>query len=195
MCYLRSAKSRKRIGVSIRTLHHYDEIGLLSPKHRSNSGYRLYSVEDLMQLQKIKSLQQLDFSLEKIRILMNQPEASLLSVLNKHIQKLLYKLEQQRVPYDRLQQLAKQLANNGKQFPSVNLLFDSLRVTIMYEKYYTADQLKQLEERRKLLGEETLQTAQREWQEIFEKFKKLYQDGKSSICSRGAAISKTVSLN
>lgn len=48
----------KRIGISVRALHHYDEIGLLSASHRSEVGYRLYSLEDLMQLQKIKSLQQ-----------------------------------------------------------------------------------------------------------------------------------------
>ena len=57
----------KRTGVSVRTLHYYDEIGLLSPSHRSEAGYRLYSAEDIARLQQIKSLRQLGFRLEEIR--------------------------------------------------------------------------------------------------------------------------------
>lgn len=42
-------------GVSVRTLHHYDDIGLLSPSQRSAAGYRLYSHEDLLRLQRSSS--------------------------------------------------------------------------------------------------------------------------------------------
>lgn len=40
-------------GVTVRTLHHYDEIGLLTPSERSRAGYRLYTDEDLTRLQQI----------------------------------------------------------------------------------------------------------------------------------------------
>jgi DNA-binding transcriptional MerR regulator len=40
-------------GVSVRTLHHYDEIGLLKPSGRSAAGYRLYSDADLARLQQV----------------------------------------------------------------------------------------------------------------------------------------------
>jgi DNA-binding transcriptional MerR regulator len=45
----------KRTGVSVRALHHYDEIGLLSPSHRSEAGYRLYTEIDVARLQQIRS--------------------------------------------------------------------------------------------------------------------------------------------
>ena len=52
--------------VSVRTLHHYDEIGLLEPSERSAAGYRLYSAEDLRRLQRILFYRELDFDLGTI---------------------------------------------------------------------------------------------------------------------------------
>jgi hypothetical protein len=43
----------KRTGLSVRTLHHYDALGLLEPSGRTDAGYRLYTVKDLMKLQQI----------------------------------------------------------------------------------------------------------------------------------------------
>jgi MerR family transcriptional regulator, thiopeptide resistance regulator len=61
----------KRTGVSIRTLHHYDDIGLLSPSHRTESGHRVYGREEVVRLQQILSLRQNGFSLEQIRDALN----------------------------------------------------------------------------------------------------------------------------
>jgi DNA-binding transcriptional MerR regulator len=60
-------------GISIRTLHHYDEIGLLVPQARSNAGYRLYGEEDLLRLQQILIGRELGLSLEEIRRLLDDP--------------------------------------------------------------------------------------------------------------------------
>lgn len=59
--------------VSIRALHHYDEIGLLTPSDRSEAGYRLYSAEDLERLQQILFFKELGFGLEEIRRVMLEP--------------------------------------------------------------------------------------------------------------------------
>ena len=59
--------------VSIRTLHHYDEIGLLSPSGRTDSGYRLYSQADMEKLQQILFYKMLEFPLDKIHQLMSDP--------------------------------------------------------------------------------------------------------------------------
>ncbi|HHP7244688.1 MAG TPA: MerR family DNA-binding transcriptional regulator [Elainellaceae cyanobacterium] len=53
----------KQTGLSIRTLHYDDEIGLLSPSHRTDVGHRLYSDPDIIRLQQILSLRQLGFML------------------------------------------------------------------------------------------------------------------------------------
>ncbi len=60
-------------GVSVRTLHHYDEVGLLVPKGRSRAGYRLYDAEDLLRLQQILIGRELGLALEEIRRSLDDP--------------------------------------------------------------------------------------------------------------------------
>jgi MerR family transcriptional regulator, thiopeptide resistance regulator len=61
--------------VSVRTLHHYDEIGLLTPSGRSPAGYRLYSTDDLRRLQQILLYRELDFGLDEIAAMLSDPDA------------------------------------------------------------------------------------------------------------------------
>jgi MerR family transcriptional regulator, thiopeptide resistance regulator len=60
-------------GVTIRTLHHYDEIGLLSPSGRSAAGYRIYEEPDLERLQQILFYRELGFALEEIAAIVDDP--------------------------------------------------------------------------------------------------------------------------
>ena len=57
-------------GVTVRTLHHYDRIGLLSPSGRSSSGYRLYAPDDLDRLHQVLLYRELGFSLEDVAALL-----------------------------------------------------------------------------------------------------------------------------
>ncbi|MBF0544365.1 MAG: MerR family transcriptional regulator [Candidatus Riflebacteria bacterium] len=59
--------------VTARTLHHYDEIGLLKPSERSEAGYRLYGIKDLERLQQIRFFCELGFCLEEIHRIMTDP--------------------------------------------------------------------------------------------------------------------------
>jgi MerR family transcriptional regulator, thiopeptide resistance regulator len=61
-------------GVTVRTLRHYDRLCLLSPRHRTESGYRLYRIEDLAQLERILVLRYLGFTLRQIGELIEQLE-------------------------------------------------------------------------------------------------------------------------
>ena len=66
-------------GVSIRTLHHYDQLGLLHPAAHSEAGYRFYSEEDLLCLQQILTLRYLGFSLKQIGTLLRRPDFDLVA--------------------------------------------------------------------------------------------------------------------
>lgn len=68
-------------GITVRTLHHYDKRGLLSPGARSESGYRLYSEHDLQRLQEILGWRALGFSLQEIGELLDEPGHDRLSAL------------------------------------------------------------------------------------------------------------------
>ena len=54
------------VGVTVRTLHHYDDIGLLVPSERSRAGYRLYTDRDLARLQQVVVYRRLEMPLEEI---------------------------------------------------------------------------------------------------------------------------------
>lgn len=62
-------------GVSVRTLHHYDLIGLLTPGARSASGYRLYSDADLGRLRQVLFYRELEFGLDEIAQILADPDA------------------------------------------------------------------------------------------------------------------------
>lgn len=61
------------VGISVRTLHHYDEIGLLIPDDTTGSGYRVYSDENLETLQQILFFRELGFPLKKIKEIIHNP--------------------------------------------------------------------------------------------------------------------------
>src|SRR5690606_32207803 len=61
-------------GVSVRTLHYYEEIGLLRPSRDEASGYRVYTDEDLERLQQVLFFRELGFDLNRIKTIMNAPD-------------------------------------------------------------------------------------------------------------------------
>jgi DNA-binding transcriptional MerR regulator len=67
--------------VSVRTLHHYDEIGLLRPSARSEAGYRLYSSRDVERLQQILFYRELELPLDEIQKILSDPGFDVLSAL------------------------------------------------------------------------------------------------------------------
>jgi DNA-binding transcriptional MerR regulator len=68
-------------GVTVRTLHHYDKAGLLSPGARSEAGYRLYDDADLARLQQILFYREIGFSLDEIAAILRDPQANALEYL------------------------------------------------------------------------------------------------------------------
>src|SRR5687768_12241144 len=68
-------------GVSVRTLHHYDSIGLLVPSGRTTAGYRLYTDDDLLRLQQILIGREFGMSLEEIRQSLDNPRLDRKTVL------------------------------------------------------------------------------------------------------------------
>lgn len=81
----------KLAGVTVRTLHYYDEIGLLQPSEITNTGYRLYDSAALETLQQILLFRELGFSLNDIKGIMINPNYDKASALKKHRELLLQK--------------------------------------------------------------------------------------------------------
>jgi DNA-binding transcriptional MerR regulator len=85
-------------GVSVRTLHYYDEIGLLAPASVGDNGYRYYEDADLFRLQQILFFREMDIGLLQIKEILDSPGFDTVSALQEHRHALQAKIE-------RLQQL------------------------------------------------------------------------------------------
>ncbi|MBD1922557.1 MerR family transcriptional regulator [Funiculus sociatus GB2-A5] len=164
----------KQTGVSVRTLHYYDEIGLLSPSRRTETGYRLYIEDDIIRLQQIVSLRQIGFSLEQIRECLEQSQFSPHHVVQLHLSKLKEQMELQQQLYARLEAIAAHL--QSAETISIEEFIQLIEVTMMVENYYTPEQLDYLQERRQILGEERIRQVEAQWQELIDQARTAMQN-------------------
>ena len=148
----------KQSGLPVRTLRHYDSIGLLRPSHRSEAGYRLYVESDVERLARILALRSLGMPLPAIRQSLDQGDLSLIECLEAHAQRLDGAITRQRQARKRTADLLDQLRADPK--PSPDSLQEAMEVIQMFEKYYTPDQLEQLRQREKDVGPERIQEVQ-----------------------------------
>src|SRR5262252_2085360 len=75
----------KATGLTVRTLHHYDEIGLLRPSARLAGGHRLYDADDVARLYRIIRLRQLGFPLSQVAEVLAEPEWQLAPAIERHL--------------------------------------------------------------------------------------------------------------
>ncbi len=165
----------KRTGVSVRTLHHYDEIGLLSPSHRTESGHRLYAASEVVRFQQITSLRQLGFSLEEIRAFLAHPESGPRRVLELHIARLREQIVALSRLRERLEALNAHVSTAGE--ISVEELLLTIEEMNKVEKYYTPEQLNELRRRRETLGEEHIRQVEAEWPLLIERVRSEKEKG------------------
>lgn len=165
---LKVGELAKRTGLTIRTLHHYDEIGLLKPSLHSDSGHRLYTADDLARLQQIVSLRQLGFSLEQIRDCLDRPGFSPLEVIALHIARLREQIELQRGLCARLEGLAHHFREAGG--VSADDFIRTIEVINMIENYYTPEQMETFRKRNEeaaAAGVDIAKKGQEDWAQLF----------------------------
>ncbi|HET9210377.1 MAG TPA: MerR family transcriptional regulator [Thermoanaerobaculia bacterium] len=178
----------RRTGVSVRALHHYDEIGLLSPSHRSEAGYRLYTEIDVARLQQIRSLRALGFSLEEARDFLKRPDVTPDRVLRLHIAHLREQIAAQQSLADRLEQIARRWRSD-ENVPTEEFL-QIIEVTNMTAKYYTPEQMEQLKQRGEMLGEDHIRQAEAEWPELMAKVQAEMEKGTDPADERVQALAR-----
>jgi DNA-binding transcriptional MerR regulator len=128
--------------LTVRTLHHYDSIGLLQPSARSDAGYRLYDRDDVARLHQIQALRSFGMSLADIGLYLDSPEASPLAVVERQLRALDRQIAEAARVREQLKRLHGELAAGGQ--PDLSTWLDSLEQMSMYEKYFTQDELARL---------------------------------------------------
>jgi DNA-binding transcriptional MerR regulator len=158
----------RRTGLTVRTLHHYDAIGLLKPSLHTEAGYRLYTAGDISRLQQVLSLRQLGFSLDEVRGFLDQPGWSPLEVLDLHVARLRGQIEVQRQLCERLEALALHCRAAGEVSADefLHAIEEMTMLDTMADKYFTAEQQKLIKESRARAGQDELERMQQEWAEL-----------------------------
>lgn len=110
-------KLAEMAGVSVRTLHHYDRIGLLQPSVRTEAGYRLYGEKELLRLQQILFYKEMDFELKTIADLLDDPDFDMVAALQRHKQSLLQRKERIATLLETLDKTIDHLENKQKMKP------------------------------------------------------------------------------
>ncbi len=151
----------RRTGVSVRTLHHYDALGLLVPSRHTEAGYRLYGEEEIARLQQIVSLRQLGFALEEIRECLNQGNFAPERLIDLHLTHLRQQIARQTEVCTRLEAIARCL--RSREQVSAETFLQVIERMNMTEKYYTAEQQEWLKQRRGTVGEERIREVEAEW--------------------------------
>ncbi|AKF10032.1 MerR family transcriptional regulator [Sandaracinus amylolyticus] len=180
-------------GISVRTLHWYEKVGLLRPARRTRAGHRVYGERELMRIQQILSLRAVGMSLDEIRALLARRDASPLDAIERHLARAKELIAEQQRLVVRLERVALALRAGSK--VSAEDLLRTIEETVMIEKYYDEEQRKQLEQRRVEVGEERIREVEQAWPLLIAEAKQAMDEGvdpadprMQSIASRWMAL-------
>lgn len=132
----------KRAGITVRTLYHYEQTGLLLPSARSPAGYRLYNLADVQRLHTIQALAKAGMELAAIRELLAQQTLPLREILDVQIAMLDKQLRATGTLRSQLIQLKEGMTAGDT--PDLESWLQTLELMNMYDRWFTKEQLAQL---------------------------------------------------
>ena len=132
----------KSSGLTVRTLHHYDAIGLLRPSGRSESGYRLYNRADVARLHGIQALRHLGLSLREIASMLAGNGASLPAIVARQIRALDHEIARATELRARLDLLQTKFTHGHQ--PEMDDWLRALSLMATYGKYFSAQELRRI---------------------------------------------------
>jgi len=175
-----------RTGLSVRTLHHYDEIGLLSPRRRTPSGHRIYGMDEVRRLQQIASLRHLGLSLEEIGTCLDRPDYSLDRILELQVERLRGEIVRQKRLVALLENLRCRL--DGREMLSLEDVTATIEGTLHHEKYFTPEQRAALARRADEMGSGRMREGSQAWATLFDDFREAMALGRDPASGEVRAL-------
>jgi DNA-binding transcriptional MerR regulator len=139
---LKVGELARRVGLTVRTLHHYDSIGLLKPSGRSDAGYRLYNRDDVARLHQVQALRRFGMALADIGQFLASPGASLPSLIARQIDSLDQQIAEAAKLRAQLAALRGQL--QAGEAPDLASWLTTLEQMTVYDKYFSKAEIAQL---------------------------------------------------
>ncbi|MFG2888897.1 MerR family transcriptional regulator [Streptomyces sp. NPDC048248] len=165
-------------GMTVRALHHYDEIGLLRASERTASGHRRYTERDVRRLYRVRALRSLGVSLEEITNVLTDSSDDL-GAMRDLLTAQLRGLEDHA---GRIQQLTLRIRGlvgqlDKTSMPDPDQFMTTLEMMSVFETSFTPEQREQLDGLRAALGPEAIEVAKTEWAGLVERLLRHVQDG------------------
>lgn len=159
----------KLTGLTVRTLHHYDHLGLVRPSDRTAAGYRLYDEADVERLYQVLALRQLGLPLDAVGAVLDG-RTSIRDLLERHQAYLDRQLVAMRTLRAQLSTMttASQSAGSGSVTDFLELIRKVITVDDTVKKYFSEEQLAELAERREQIGEQAITDVQAAWPTLIE---------------------------
>jgi DNA-binding transcriptional MerR regulator len=175
-------------GVTVRTLRHYDSLGLLVPSERTSGGYRLYADADLQRLYRILALRRMGLALDAIGAALDGEGDDPRPAIRRHLAQLEEQVRLAETLRTRLTRILDVLDRADE--PSGDLFIDVIEGMTTMERYYTPEQLEQLAQRRQALGPEAIEAVQREWAELYAEVERHIAAGTDPAAPEVQALSR-----
>ncbi len=142
--YFTVGEVAQRTQLTVRTLHHYDTIGLVRPSGRSPAGYRLYHVQDIERLHAVQSLKQLGLSLEAIAEVLQGQGVQPLVLIEQQMAQVQQALEQAQLLKDKLLLVRDQLRSSQAAADSAQALLQGMQLLSSYQQFLPVGQVRRL---------------------------------------------------
>lgn len=182
----------KQAGVTVRTLHHYDRIGLLKPQRRTKNGFRLYGEAEFANLQQITTLKFVGFSLTQIKEILGKQTFDLSQTLR--MQRRLLEAQRYRLNLilEAIGRAENEFETNKKaDLGSFQKIIEVMNMEQNFDwtkKYYSAEAQKAIEERKNLWSPELQERVTRDWSELVADIEAAIADGTKPEDSRAEAL-------
>ena len=171
----------KFAGVTVRTLQHYDRIGLLKPTRRDHNGFRLYGAGDFARLQQITTLKFIGFPLKQIKDILGNGQIRLdetLKLQRKVVEAQRYRLSLALEAIKRAEAaFEKSGTTDWDAFGQINEVINMEQNTEWTKKYYSEAAQAKIEERKNLWSPELQVRVTRDWAELVADIEKAMADG------------------
>ncbi|WP_245596730.1 MerR family transcriptional regulator [Shimazuella kribbensis] len=166
--YWKVGELAKLTGLTVRTLHHYDQIELFSPSQYSHTGHRLYTKTDIVKLQQIMSLKQLGFSLEEMKESMENPNFNPIEVVKIQLENVKERIRLQEDLRNRLEGVY-ELLHTQQEVKTEELIKLIEVINMSVEKYFTPEQLGEMKKQTEQFSSEERKQVENEWTELITK--------------------------
>jgi len=182
----------KLAGVTVRTLHHYDRIGLLKPSRYTRSGYRLYAAHDFARLEQIVALKFIGFSLSEIRNVFKRGSGDLATALRRQREAIEEKRARLELAIQAIQR-AEYVLNTSDE-PDWETFTKIIEVINMQsnmdwsKKYYSDEAQREIEQRAVSIPREVIEQAQRDWAVLIKEVETAVKSGEDPASKKSQAL-------